>query len=50
MLRLKLKRTKDRRRVLKAIRAKQKVRANPSARFTDRAGNRVTERRVVRLR
>lgn len=50
VLRLLLKRKRDRSRVLKALAHGEKVRANPSARFTDQAGNRTSERRVVRLK
>ena len=50
VLRLKPKKKKDEKKILKLLRKGKDLRANPSVKLTDEAGNSVTEKRVVRLK
>lgn len=50
VLRLTPKKKRDSRKILKLLRRGKDLRANPSVKFTDAAGNSVTEKRVVRLK
>lgn len=50
VLRLKPKRRKDNRRIFRLLRRGKDLRANPSVKLTDDAGNSVVEKRVVRLK
>lgn len=50
VLRLKPKKRRDSRRILRLLRRGKDLRANPSVKFIDVAGNTAVEKRVVRLK
>ncbi len=50
VLRLKLKRHRDERRVRRALRAGRRIRSNPAVRLSDELGNKLVRKRVIRVK